>query len=230
MRINTLSIGDTHGRNNWQVVDPTQYDYVIFVGDYFDSWDVSNTVMLDNIRNIIEFKKQNDNVILLLGNHDIHYLYSDPEFQGSGYRPEIALTFQEILLQNQDLFKIAFQIENVLWTHAGVNENWATSYLIDVPISEYANRLQEMLQVSKTRKALVAIGGSRGGFWPTGGPLWSDHYHDNIKNPIDGLVQIYGHTEVKDIIKIKKADYSLINIDCIAGSNKFYEYQINVIS
>lgn len=224
----TLSIGDIHGRDHWQKVDPVQYDYVIFVGDYFDSWDVPNPTMLDNMRNILEFKKSYDNVILLLGNHDIHYLYSDESvYRGSGYRAEIALAFQELLIHHQYLMQVAFQIENVLWTHAGVNKVWAKTYLEDLPLTKYAVTLNEMFKVRKTRMALADIGASRGGFFPTGGPFWSDHRKDNIQNPIPGLIQIYGHTEVADITIVEEKDYELINIDCLGRSNCFFEYCID---
>jgi predicted phosphodiesterase len=31
-----ITIGDIHGRDNWKSIDITQYDKVIFMGDYVD--------------------------------------------------------------------------------------------------------------------------------------------------------------------------------------------------
>ena len=68
----TISIGDIHGRDIWKNVNPSKYDKIIFVGDYVDSFTISNTTILNNLLDIIEFKKSFKNkVILLLGNHDI---------------------------------------------------------------------------------------------------------------------------------------------------------------
>ena len=68
MRI--CAIGDIHGRNDWEKVDPNKYDKIIFVGDYVDSFDIPTGEILKNLENIIAFKKEYyDKVILLLGNH-----------------------------------------------------------------------------------------------------------------------------------------------------------------
>ena len=67
-------IGDGHGRASWKSVDPNSCDKIVFLGDFVDSFDVNNTVMINNLLDIIEFKKSNhDKVILLYGNHI--YLY-----------------------------------------------------------------------------------------------------------------------------------------------------------
>jgi predicted MPP superfamily phosphohydrolase len=67
-----LNIGDLHGRNNWiqWTEEYKDVDKIMFIGDYVDSFDISNVEILDNLKNIIEFKQKfSDKVILLLGNH-----------------------------------------------------------------------------------------------------------------------------------------------------------------
>ena len=70
-------IGDIHGRDTWKDIvkrHPNAYKFV-FVGDFFDSFKLSVEVMLNNFKEISDFKKENpDKVILLCGNHDFHYL------------------------------------------------------------------------------------------------------------------------------------------------------------
>ena len=76
----TITIGDIHGRSDWQEIDPANYDKIIFVGDYVDSFTVSDIDIITNLLNIIQFKKDNMNkVVLLLGNHDLQYLFSNEE-------------------------------------------------------------------------------------------------------------------------------------------------------
>ena len=39
----TIVIGDTHGRSNWKLaIHQDKPDRVIFIGDYFDSFDILN--------------------------------------------------------------------------------------------------------------------------------------------------------------------------------------------
>ena len=58
----------------WNEMPYTQYDQIVFVGDYVDSYDLSNVLILDNLKKILLFKKAlPDKVVLLLGNHDIQY-------------------------------------------------------------------------------------------------------------------------------------------------------------
>ena len=50
------------------------YDKVVFLGDYVDSFTISNIASYENLKDIIRLKKRDPNkVVLLLGNHDIQY-------------------------------------------------------------------------------------------------------------------------------------------------------------
>jgi hypothetical protein len=72
-------IGDIHGRNAWRQLVRT--DMInIFLGDYLDPYDrddlQADSTEYDNLQDIIRFKQQNpDTTVLLLGNHDLHYLW-----------------------------------------------------------------------------------------------------------------------------------------------------------
>ena len=85
--INTLIIGDVHGRDFWaEPVNKVLSDtgaHIIFLGDYLDlypyefdwSQDINwNMVAIDRFKNIIELKRANpDRITLLIGNHDCGY-------------------------------------------------------------------------------------------------------------------------------------------------------------
>lgn len=66
---------DCHGRQFWKDVIPRkdEFEKIIFLGDYLDPYGfegVSNLNALDNFKEILEFKKENiDKVVLLIGNH-----------------------------------------------------------------------------------------------------------------------------------------------------------------
>ena len=76
-------IGDIHGRGDWKEL--VQDDCVnVFVGDYFDPYvDMSFAELLYNFNEIISFKSQHSDTVLLYGNHDLHYLMdTDRSFRG----------------------------------------------------------------------------------------------------------------------------------------------------
>ena len=49
-----IYIGDIHGRDTWkQIVDEhDDADNIVFIADYFDSFNISGTVQLHNIKEI----------------------------------------------------------------------------------------------------------------------------------------------------------------------------------
>ena len=53
----TVFIGDIHGRSIWkQIVEKENADRVIFIGDYFDSYDIIAVEQIQNFKDIIEYK------------------------------------------------------------------------------------------------------------------------------------------------------------------------------
>ena len=119
-------IGDIHGRDSWKEL--VQDNVInIFVGDYFDPYvdydDIPFEKCKENFLEIIEYKKQHPETILLIGNHDNAYLHhpGDNNRYVHEYREEICKIFED----NKDLFQIAYSIENkALVTHAGVSYVW----------------------------------------------------------------------------------------------------------
>ena len=133
------TIGDIHGHSSWKALiegyDPDtntgtkyhidQFDKVIFIGDYVDSFSVDNLSMKHNLIEIIELKKKHlDKIILLLGNHDLQYLLGFKNHGCSGYRPEMSSDFADIFRNNRKIFIAAFQYKNYIWTHAGIHIGW----------------------------------------------------------------------------------------------------------
>src|ERR1700743_608482 len=117
--MNHIVIGDIHGRNAWQKVNIKAYDKVVFIGDYADSPDQSDFAILENLKMIVALKKRHpEKVVLLLGNHDIHYLHF-PSFQCSGFRSSMQRDLTALYRANADFFQVAYQKDNYLFTHAG---------------------------------------------------------------------------------------------------------------
>jgi len=227
-----LSIGDIHGHNIWKdfVKDPSMYDKIIFVGDYVDDYDISNTEIISNLLEIIEFKKEYpDKVILLLGNHDYQYAIRPFEMEilcySTGYRAEIHFDLHTIFKSNFRLFQIAYQYENYIWTHAGIHIGWYQKFLrefkvyvdkYDLSVENYniADKLNLALEFEMT--CLVDCGFKRRGTKKIGGPLWADKSETWMKS-LKNYHQIVGHTHTDGIKKTEHPLYksSVTYIDAL---------------
>jgi len=206
-------------------------DMVLFLGDYLDSFDESDVQMLDNFKKIIEFKKTyDDKVILLLGNHCLSYM--DVKYKCSGFRPQLAPQIYQLFTENRDIFQIAYQYKNYLFTHAGVSNEWLNRYvlddkelmeLIEPDLNNMGQFLNDMGQ-TRFRAELFKAGASRGSIgW--GGPLWADK-KETQGDYLKGFIQVVGHTGIENIeyfgddlqgiwytdVLGKKRDYLILDI------------------
>lgn len=123
-----IYLGDTHGRDTWKqiVAAHPDADNIVFIGDYFDSYDISGIDQLINAEEIVQFKRDRETdptkrVYLLLGNHDHHYW---PGVIGkgstSGFQRNMLPQFEQFFQDNIDAFQMAVMLGNRLCTHAGV--------------------------------------------------------------------------------------------------------------
>ena len=120
----TLVLGDTHGRSNWKLaIHQDQPDRVIFIGDYFDSFEFSGVEQIDNFKQIIQYKENNPQVevVLLIGNHDHHYFPEIGYTGTSGYQSRIAPSIIQVIDENRHHLQMAYGFDKYLFTHAGVS-------------------------------------------------------------------------------------------------------------
>lgn len=225
-----LIIGDVHGEEIiWQLADlellytfpniATEFDYYIFLGDYVDSHTVFAPKIIENFKKIIQLKQNYpDKVILLLGNHDISYMFGHNLFPCSGqniqYTKEISTLFQE----NKELFQPLFYIDNLLFTHAGISNRWLKEFNHQEGITDgklYPNAIAESFYRATSEKpidiysAIFDVGTRRGGDCFVGGIFWAD-FVETILDIVPYWHQIVGHTPVK---KIKLIQYDKDDID-----------------
>ena len=138
----TLVLGDTHGRSTWKLaIHQEKPDRVIFMGDYFDSFDIPGVEQIDNFKQIIKYKEDfnGTEVVLLIGNHDHHY-FPEVGYTGtSGYQSGIAPSITQVIDENRQHLKMAYEFGEYLFTHAGVSpvfmdqvfgkEGWSKDYI-----------------------------------------------------------------------------------------------------
>lgn len=219
-----LVIPDVHEKTCWKKrLQDNDWDKVIFLGDYVDSWTHNDETCISNLRDIIEFKKaMGDNCILLLGNHDVQYMFA-PLYQCSGYQASIAIVLKLTFQENKDLFKIAHLENNYLFTHAGVSNSWYkkySQYLENIPgtIDEQLNALFNSSKID----FIMEVGEIRGGFRnDVGGPIWADK-SETMDDSIPNYHQIVGHTKVKDIIVISHEPNTSITYTDVLDTKEEY--------
>jgi hypothetical protein len=231
--VKIISIGDVHGRPYWKQIEPKKYDKIIFTGDFVDSYNYSNEQILVNLMEIIELKKDfPDKVILILGNHDLHYMWNYKTFGCSGYRPALYHDLHDLFNDNRNLFQIAFQIGNHIWTHAGISKGWYNfnkgfieHYLemfkpddnrsIDgLEIVKELN-LADVLNImlwTKDNHLLHQVSDYRGGVYQYGGITWADR-KETINGYLPGYHQIVGHTPINEITMFGDEKGSIRYID-----------------
>lgn len=142
-----IYIGDIHGRQIWKdiVTKHDDADNLVFIGDYFDSFDIQPSLQLSNVNDIVRYKKERElnptkKIYLLIGNHDIHYWPGNKDGGGtSGYQVTMRHQFEHFFIENRDMFQMSVLIGNRLCTHAGVS----SEFLKDVGYWTYDNHVDE---------------------------------------------------------------------------------------
>lgn len=125
----TVFIGDPHGRDAWKlIVEKQQPDHVVFMGDYFDSFDIGAAEQMHNFKEIVAYKESSPSVhvIMLIGNHDLHYFTGDNGT--SGFQRSMYFPIHELVQANKHHMQMAYQYKDFLCTHAGVSPLWLEEY------------------------------------------------------------------------------------------------------
>lgn len=222
-----IVIGDLHGKNCWRDIDIDAFDKVIFLGDYVDHWTLPDAEIFRNLNEIIELKKANpEKVELLLGNHDVQYLYY-PHYLCSGFRPSMQRLLTAQFNANRQLFKVAYQKGKYLFSHAGVTNQWYGE-LLQLPLirqirdesDNIADLLNKVDQTSQ-RWLLHRAGKTRGGEG-AGGVTWADA-SELIGDMLKGFHQVVGHTITMQVEVANGPNESITFIDVLDYMTYFHE-------
>lgn len=203
MNKKTLIIPDIHLKIDLadKIIKNVDHDEVIFLGDLFDDFNDTPEMIQNACDWLVEFVN-NPNHTMILGNHDMHYAFTNKSFQCSGYEQWKYFIIHDNLSHKKVWDKIKhYHILDNKWllTHAGLHKHLLPSNIANL----YPDRESFLKEVSKyLDKSIIdgfrnegwifEAGTSRGGFQRFGGITWCDHNQDMY--PILGLNQIYGHT------------------------------------
>lgn len=225
----TIILGDTHGTSFWKLITHIENpDRVIFIGDYFDSFEIKTEEQCNNFLDIIEYKKTSGkDVILLIGNHDYHYIVG--ENGTSGYQTIGKLQIEPIIKENLNHLQIAYQFDNFLCTHAGVSEvflnevfgkdGWSTNKLAD--------DLNELFKYKPFAYLFNGYNNTGDDIQQT--PIWirPKSLIASSPNISKDLIQIVGHTTYSTLINFKDKYYF---IDTLKKSGQYLIIKDNDIT
>ena len=118
-------LGDIHGNTVWKdIIAKEQPNQVIFLGDYVSTHEnISEKEQVENLKEILRYKDEHPETILLRGNHDLQHLgYYWAEC--SGYFPRVAMEMSH--LKDEFLAKTQWihVMGNIVFSHAGISRVW----------------------------------------------------------------------------------------------------------
>lgn len=185
--------GDIHGHYDsfYELYKKENPDEVILLGDYVDSFTKTPKECQQCLMNLLDLKKQHNEeggkFIMLLGNHDFHYIFSGEYY--SGYKIETQQLCGNILksavIEDKDIIPI-YVDNNIIFSHAGVTNTWMTLHNLKL---EDVNKIDSMRDLHKFR----FTGWNMYGDDPKNSPIWVRP--NSLTNDMYGdYKQIVGHT------------------------------------
>lgn len=231
-------IADLHGISLWKdiVSKNKDADKVVFLGDYFDSFDIPGIDQIFNFKKIIEYKNtSNSEVTLLIGNHDCHYFPEIGYTGTSGYQNKISVYINQIIQDNRMHLQIAHKIDNFLFTHAGVSDVFMNQTFGDNNwnIDNIDFELNELFKYKPKSFDFNGLEPSGDNMCQT--PIWirprslmKANKDSKIKNK---YIQVVGHTKVTQIdVKGLSTGDRYYFIDCLSTSGQYMVINDGVVS
>lgn len=226
----TVAIGDIHGRKVWKkIVERENPDRVVFVGDYFDSYEFTALEQMSNFQEIIEFKKSGEcEVVLLVGNHDHHYFPGIDGSNISGFQARACSSISYLIYENKEHLQIAFETENFVFSHAGISQ-----VFMDETFGKDGWDRENMVLLLNQKfkyqpKYFCFLSGS--GFTnpygddPFQGPLWirpRSLMRANKNTLRKQIIQVVGHTQMNKIDTGKTTGGRYWFIDTLGTSGEY---------
>lgn len=187
-------LGDIHGHYDTFLKIYTKEcpEDIILLGDYLDSFSKSSKECVECLNNILEIKKKHSSgeFIMLLGNHDLHYVLPGEKYSGYKLDTQVAVynTLIDNILNGNITIIYIDNINKILFSHAGVSNVWLQDN--NIKNLEDINNISSILDLNSLR----FTGCNMYGDDITNGPVWI-RPHSLLKAMPEGWFQIVGHTQ-----------------------------------
>jgi hypothetical protein len=239
----TVIIGDIHGRTIWKEIvkreqDATQF---VFLGDYFDPYNtpLENIVnpygpltperLVTNFTDILDFKKNSEKkVILLVGNHDLHYMAKVPSSSRYNIDLRTLLSVEVDLkkLVHSGMLQLCSHSAGIWYSHAGFSNTWLRDNRLKLNEAELNGHFKEALvaDLSDNPYGFVEKDYATDIFGDDvyQGPLWIRPKSVKRDCPVD-IYQIVGHTQNN----LKITEFSDVVLCDSLTWNTYYVYEVD---
>jgi hypothetical protein len=176
------------------------YEFVLFMGDYFDSFDKSTSA--ERTARWLALNMTRKNYFFLLGNHDLQYLFDSRRFRCSGYQGDNMKHYvQHCIRWNTNVdrpegdlrgeFRLFQQVGPWTISHAGLHPSFIPWQGFSPAWLENECNMALSYALCGSSHPLFEAGADRGGDQRYGGIVWNDW--TNLQ-PVEGLNQLVGHT------------------------------------
>ena len=218
-----VALGDTHGRDKWKDIVAKELessDKIVFIGDYFDThYDETPEQQLSNFNEIVEFKKTNmDKVILLIGNHDFHYLSGVNESYSGfqyGWSKEFNKALEAALAEG--LMQMCYVYDKYVFTHAGVTNTWCVTHGVNRQPHLLEDSINELFKTNKYAFYFqMGHNYSQSGDDVTQSPIWV-RIPSLFADGVDGFTFVVGHSTLKELTITDK----IIGIDTLGTTGEY---------
>jgi predicted phosphodiesterase len=218
-----VACGDTHGRLNWKDIVAKELessDKIVFIGDYFDTHDdVTPEQQLSNFNEIVEYKKTNmDKIILLIGNHDFHYLTGVNESYSGfqyGWSKEFNKALEAALAEG--LMQMCYVHDKYVFTHAGVTNTWCITHNVNRLPNKIESSINELFKTKKYAFYFqMGHNYSQSGDDVTQSPIWV-RIPSLFNDGVDGFTFVVGHSTLKELTITDK----IIGIDTLGVTGEY---------
>jgi hypothetical protein len=219
----TLIVPDIHQRihNVEKVLNKEDYDEVVFLGDWFDSFlEPPEVASFEDtchyLKSLIFDNPNRKKFVFLIGNHDLNYIHNNNgssikshtkkvEYYCSGYTQNKSKLFRKVFWDHN--LRDEFFLENFKMAHR--TQGWLVSHAGFIPDAlPFGKTLDEVVDIILPdvwrnfrnlgymyNYLISAVGQIRGGRQPWGGVLWLD-WHYEMTPSLEVGNQIVGHTTV----------------------------------
>lgn len=231
--IKRLVIGDIHGdfnavKNIYNLESP---DIVIILGDYVDSFDISKKDIHKSWEDLKKLRYEHikqygeDSFILLLGNHDLHYIVPNERYSGHNWETArwAYLEFQNCLEKNIIKKIYIDNINKTIYSHAGVTNHWLNDICRGCPLDMVETlSLDKFIFESTVKYNCYGDTVWNGPLWVRPNSLLKDLYKDE-----EGVIwnQVVGHTHMKKVFIESNDNYKVTFIDTLP-----YQYLVETLN
>lgn len=211
---NTLILSDIHGRKYWKEIlnNHPEVTKVVFLGDYFDSFDILFQDQIANFLDIIALKESGDyEVVALFGNHDGYLPQMNHNW--SGYQSQYANIIWMAMQPHIHHLQICHRDGDYIFSHAGISKDWLKCLGLEERFNN-SNNVDNILElvnnhlIYKPKVFDFNYFGKRMSYDETGDDIWQgptwirpralkmSNYEHWLKSD---FIQIVGHTGVDKI-------------------------------